>query len=253
METRCIPSDEGKKLAEELALHRKDEFHGSTLGPHIQDIVYGANDGIVTTFAVVAGTVGAALSPKIIVILGLANLFADGFSMAAGAYLSTRSEHDQYKKLRREELEEIATHPHLEREEVRQALMKKGFSGENLESALAVLTRNQEVWADTMMAEEHSLLPDTGEKPIRRGAITFFSFVLFGAIPLLPYIFNLKIEPRFAVAIISTSLALLLVGATRSLVTRERLIRGALEVFFVGAVSSAVAYLVGVLLRGFGI
>lgn len=61
---------------------------------YLPEFVYGGMDGAVTTFAVVAGTVGAALSPTIVIILGFANLFADGFSMAASNYLSTKSGHD---------------------------------------------------------------------------------------------------------------------------------------------------------------
>ena len=86
-----------------LAQHRAGESHGSTLGPYIHDIVYGAHDGIVTTFAVVAGTAGAGLSTGVVIILGVANLLADGVSMGAGAFLSLRSERDQYHRLLKEE------------------------------------------------------------------------------------------------------------------------------------------------------
>ncbi|KKU15431.1 hypothetical protein A3A20_01945 [Candidatus Wolfebacteria bacterium RIFCSPLOWO2_01_FULL_45_19] len=70
----------------------KEKTHGKFLSRHIKDIIYGANDGIITTFAIVAGVAGAALSVRIILILGFANLIADGISMAASNYLGGRSE-----------------------------------------------------------------------------------------------------------------------------------------------------------------
>ena len=97
----------GSDLRQRTLDHMKGELHGSTLGPFIQDVIYGGNDGIVTTFAVVAGTVGAGMPHYIVIILGIANLLADGTSMATGAFLSLKSERDQYHRIRKEELEEI--------------------------------------------------------------------------------------------------------------------------------------------------
>src|SRR3990167_3871916 len=98
-----LPAMETRDIAADLKEHQANESHGSKLGPYIQDIVYGGNDGIVTTFALVAGTVGADLPHYVVIILGLANLFADGISMATGAFLSIKSERDQYRRLHKEE------------------------------------------------------------------------------------------------------------------------------------------------------
>lgn len=236
-------------LAKALAEHRAADIHGHRLGPFIQDIVYGGNDGIVTTFAVVAGTVGADLPHYVIVILGLANLLADGASMAAGSYLSLKSERDQYERLRKEELEEIEREPELEREEIREAYRKKGFSGADLDRVTAVITSDKRIWAEAMMHEEHGLTREASARPLLHGTMTFVAFVLFGAIPLLPYFFEHDPSKRFSVALVSTFSALLLLGLTRSIVTRERLFRGPLEIVGVGVISTAVAYGVGVLLR----
>jgi VIT1/CCC1 family predicted Fe2+/Mn2+ transporter len=235
-------------LAKRLEEHRLAEVHGHQFGPYIHDIVYGANDGIITTFAVVAGTVGADLPGVIIIILGIANLLADGVSMAAGAYLSLKSARDHYEQIRAEEAMEVRTHPELEREEVRQALQAKGFAGEDLKRALCVLTAKEDLWVDTMMVEEHGLVRTTSENPLRHGLATLLSFVLFGSIPLLPYA-TLKNGGSFAIAIASTALALFLLGLTRSRVTRQRPIRGVIEVLTMGLVSGGIAYGVGALLR----
>lgn len=237
-------------LETRFAAHKRDDTHGSRLGPVIHDIVYGAHDGIVTTFAVVAGTVGADLPGGIILVLGAANLFADGFSMGAGAYLSSRSAADQYARLRAEEAMEIETHPDMEREEVREAYAAKGFAGADLDRAVAIVTADKQRWIDAMMLEEHGLAAPEASGALVHGAATFIGFVLFGAVPLAPYVFGDVPEPsRFPAAIAAAAGALLLVGVTRSYVTRQRPVRGIAEILGIGAISTAIAYGVGVALR----
>ncbi len=239
-------SPEIKKQLEE---HRAEERHGSSLGPYIHDIVYGGNDGIVTTFAVVAGTVGADLPHYVVIILGLANLIADGTSMGTGSYLSIKSEMDHYKRLRKEELDEIEEMPEIERAEIREAYAKKGFSGKDLDTVVNVISSNKNIWADVMMVEEHGMTKDSADKPLFHGVMTFMSFVIFGSIPLLPYVLGLEQDSRFSIAIWSTLVSLIVLGLTRSIVTRERLLRGPIEIVSVGALGAFVAYGIGVLLR----
>ena len=237
------------ELQKLLKAHQESEMHGHRLGPYIHNIVYGGNDGIITTFAVVAGSVGAELPSYVVIILGLANLFADGVSMAAGAYLSLKSERDQYERVRKEELAEIDDHPEIERAEVRGFLRAKGFRGAALEGTVAIITGNRDVWADMMMNEEHGLTKHTSSKPWVNAFATFLSFVLFGSVPLMPYIFAV-FQQSFTLAAFSTVVAMLILGLLRSYVTRERLLRGALEVVGVGVAAAITAYGVGLLLRG---
>lgn len=239
-----------RNLEADLRAHKKLELHGHRLGPFIQDIVYGGNDGIVTTFAVVAGTVGADLPRYVIIILGLANLLADGISMATGAYLSLKSERDQYRRLEREELNEIEDDPELERAEIREYFAEYGYAGAELDQVTTLITGNKKMWVDVMMHSEHGLTIDASSKPAMHGLMTFLSFQVFGFIPLIPYILSFSPDARFSIAIVSTFAALALLGLTRSVVTRERLFRGPLEIVSVGAAGAFVAYGIGVLLRG---
>lgn len=229
----------------QLKEHQERMSHGNRLGPVIQDIVYGGNDGIVTTFAVVAGAVGAGLDRYVVIILGLANLFADGISMATGSFLSQKSEMDQQSRLRKEELHEIETEPDAERSEIKLAYAKKGFSGADLERAADIITSNKDVWADTMLIEEHGIVPNSGDHPLLHAVSTFCAFIVFGSVPLISYLFNVEKALRFPIAIGFTFFALLLLGIARSYVTRERLIRGALEIVGIGAAGALVAYGIG--------
>src|SRR3989344_3475917 len=123
-----------------LIAHREEQIHGSRLAPFIQDIVYGGIDGIVTTFAVVSGSEGAALPNHVVIILGYANLLADGLSMGVGNFLSIRSERDNYERLYKEELKEIAEDPSVEKEEIREIYSGKGFAGKELDMVVERIT-----------------------------------------------------------------------------------------------------------------
>jgi VIT1/CCC1 family predicted Fe2+/Mn2+ transporter len=225
--------------------------HGRRLGPFIQDIVYGANDGIITTFAVVAGSAGANLPHRVIVILGLANLLADGISMGMGNFLSLRSQRDHYRQIYEEERGEIARFPEVEREEICEIYANKGFSGMDLDHIVSKITGDERVWIETMMREEHGLSPDGTEFPALHGFITFLSFLLFGSIPIMPYMLgSVSLDARLQVAVFSTGLALFLLGSLRSYVTKQRPVWGVLEVMGIGAICALAAYGVGVMLRG---
>ena len=117
----------------------EDRIHGSKyplinrFQEYLGEFVYGGIDGSVTTFAVVAGAAGATLDSAVVIILGFANLIADGFAMSVGSYLSTKSEKDNYKKHENIEYWEVEHLPEKEKEEIRDIYRAKGFEGEILE------------------------------------------------------------------------------------------------------------------------
>ncbi len=214
---------------------------------HLKEWVYGGIDGVVTTFAIVAGVTGAGLSPVIILILGLANLVGDGFSMAAGAYSSARVDEDNYKRLRRREQAHIDKHPEGEREEVRQIFAAKGFAGDDLERAVDVITADRDRWIDTMMVEEYGL-PLDRPSPISVGGHTFAAFVLCGSMPLIPYLFGAG--DKFWLALIFSALAFFAIGSLKSLWAVSGWIRNGLETLLIGLLAAGMAYVIGYALRG---
>src|SRR6185295_18246142 len=123
-----------------------ERLSAGTRQNYLRDWIYGGIDGSVTTFAVVTGVVGAHLSPSVIVIMGFANLFADGFSMAASNFLGTKSEHDDRRRLEMMEHRHIQLAPEGEREEVRQIFATKGFAGDDLERVVELITSEPERW-----------------------------------------------------------------------------------------------------------
>lgn len=220
------------------------EIHGNVLGgTYIRDVVYGANDGIVTTFAVVAGVAGASLSANTVLILGFANLFADGLSMAIGNYLGTKSELEYVKKERKTEEWEVENVPDLEKKEITEIYKRKGFKGQALKQAVDTITANKKIWVDTMMTEELGLIPEAPSQPIKNAIATFLAFIFAGICPLLPYLFSWG--QSFQLSIYFTALALFIVGSLRSLITKKHWLTSGLEMLLVGALAAIAAYLTG--------
>jgi VIT1/CCC1 family predicted Fe2+/Mn2+ transporter len=214
---------------------------------YLRDLVYGGIDGTVTTFAIMAGVVGADLSAGVVIVLGIANLLADGFSMAAANYSSTKTEIEEYEQVRRMEERHVDLAPEGEREEVRQIFRAKGFEGEALDSAVEVITEHRELWIDTMMTEEHGM-PPINRSPARAALYTFLAFVLCGSVPILAYLFGLA-NP-LPVALVMTGATFFAIGSLRSRWSPTPWWRAGLETLAIGMAAAGVAYVVGNLLQG---
>ncbi|HVR39256.1 MAG TPA: VIT1/CCC1 transporter family protein [Thermoanaerobaculia bacterium] len=212
---------------------------------YLRDWIYGGIDGSVTTFAVVTGVAGARLSPTIILILGAANLLADGFSMAASNFTATRTERQEQEHLHAVEARHIAEHPDGEREEVRQILASKGFAGDELDRAVAVITSNDERWIQFMLAEEYGL-PSQVRSAWIAALCTFSAFVVCGLIPLLPFVASLPRALPLSIAFTLTTF--FAIGSMRSRWLSVAWWRSGLETFAIGAIAAALAWGVGVLL-----
>ena len=232
----------------------EDRLHGSgtimgRLQNYLGEFVYGGIDGSVTTFAVVAGAAGAGLDPAIVLILGFANLFADGFSMSVGAYLSTKSEIDNYEKHKRIEYWEIENMRNKEIQEIRDIFREKGFEGELLEKVVQVIISDNDRWVEMMMKHELEMIP-SGKDPRLVGGVTFFSFLVVGFIPLVVYVLDfffeaIAIKNSFLTASILTFIAFFFIGWLKSYVTEVGKIKGILETVTLGVIAAAVAYFVG--------
>lgn len=235
-----------EKYLSENPEYRKEEnlFHRHLVGKYVGDLVYGANDGIITTFAVVAGATGAGLSGSVIIVLGLANLLADGISMGASNFLGSKTEKDYARAQRKKENWEIEHLRELEVEEVKEIFAKKGFRGKDLERSVALITSNKEIWIDTMMKDELGIIEEEKDDPQKHGLATFTGFLIAGFMPLIPYLLP-GISGSFLFSTVIGALALLTVGMLRSFITTVGFLRGGLEMLAIGSAAALVAYFVG--------
>ncbi len=240
-------ADHGPTPEEHTAAAVRDRLSEDTHPPHVGDLVYGGVDGAVTTFAVVSGVAGAELEAAVVLVLGAANLLADGFSMAVGSYLGARTEADNRAKVRAAEEDHIDRVPEGEREEVRQIFRSKGFEGEVLEEIVHTVTSDRELWLETMLVEEHGL-PPVERSPKRAAVATFVGFLLAGAVPLLPH--ALRVDYAFAVSAVATAVVFAVIGWIRGIVTDSSTPRAAAETVALGGCAACLAYGVGWLLRG---
>lgn len=220
---------------------------------HLRDFVYGAVDGTVTTFAVVAGVAGAGLDTVIVFVLGLANLIADGFSMAVGNYLGVRSEQQRRARIRREEERHVELVPAGEREEVRQLLGRWGLDEATLDTVAKAVTAERDRWIDFMMQWEHEL-PTRPMRPGRAAAVTFGSFTLVGFVPLSVFAVSelglVSVDRAFLWSAILTGIAFVLVGLAKGRVTDTSPWRSAVETLVVGSAAASLAFAAGTALGG---
>lgn len=213
---------------------------------YLRDWVLGGLDGAVTTFAVVSGIVGAHLSSGVILVLGFANLLADGFSMAASNYLATKAEREDLEHLAAVETRHIETFPAGEREEVRQIFRAKGLGGDDLERVVELITADRGRWVRTMLTEEYGL-PQDIRSPWLAALSTFSAFVACGLVPLLPFLVG--VADAFWLAAGMTGGVFFAIGSAKSRWSTAPWWRSGLETFILGSVAAGLAYGVGVLLK----
>jgi len=216
---------------------------------HFDDFIYGSIDGAVTTFAVVAGVIGAGLSPGIILILGFANLFADGFSMAAANYQASKARNEFVQMKRRQEEWEIDNLEDQERDEIREIYKEKGFKDELLEEVVRIITSRRKVWVDTIMKEELGLVEDE-KNPVNSSISTFVGFNSIGLIPLVPFIVFMIVGSEvnsevFAMSTVSVIVAFFLVGMIKGRIVKKSIIHSGINTLIIGGIAAVVAYLVG--------
>ena len=231
----------------------RDRLDRRPSASYLRDFIYGAIDGTVTTFAVVAGVAGAGLSDTIVIVLGFANLFADGFSMAVSNFLGARAETQQRERAWRREEQHIEMVPDGEREELRQLFAAKGFAGADLARVVEVLTSDRRVWLQTMMTEELGYGSES-TNPVRAATATLVAFVVVGFLPLAVFVYDLAlpgdVAQPFLWSAAMTAGAFFVVGAAKGRFVDHAWWRSGLETLAVGGIAAVLAYVVGVALEG---
>lgn len=227
----------------------KERLDRSAKSQNISDAVLGGIDGCVTTFAVVSGAVGAGFSSSVALVLGLANLLADGFSMAVSNYESLKAQREFRESVRRSEQEHIDEVPAGEREEIRQIFQKKGFKGEVLEEIVQTISQDRRLWIETMLTEEHGI-QKTYPSPWKSAVTTFAAFLLVGVMPLIPFLIpGAEKQLRFILSACLAGIMFFSIGMVKSLVFAKPVFRSGLNTLLTGGAAAGLAFLTGYILR----
>ncbi len=239
------PAPPGERLEHDHdAAHIAARLAQDKRGNYLRDWIYGGIDGTITIFSIVAGVVGADLPWSVVLVLGLANLAADGFAMGAGNFSATKAELDDYERLVAIERKHIAVVPSGEREEIRQIFARKGFTGEELERVVEVITADETRWVETMAVEEYGLSPAI-KSPLLAACSTSAAFVLCGLVPLLSYL-----AARNLLACVgATGLVFFTIGALKSRWSLTSWLRSGMETLLIGMSAAGLAFVIGYALK----
>jgi VIT1/CCC1 family predicted Fe2+/Mn2+ transporter len=206
-------------------------------------VVFGMNDGVVTSVGFLAGVHASIRSPRAVLLAGLAEAFAGALSMAFGEYVAARSEREWFEHRIARERRHIRERPEQEREEVRAVYRARGFAGEELEAIVRHITSDRDRWLEFMLREELGLLEEHQAPPLRSAVIIGGAFALGAAVPIVPYLASPGHPFRDALAM--GGLGLFALGAGKAAVTRGSWLRSGLEMVAVGAVASTLGYILG--------
>jgi VIT1/CCC1 family predicted Fe2+/Mn2+ transporter len=222
-----------------------------TAGNHIKSLIYGGLDGTLTTFSLVCGVAGAQLAPNIILILGAANLIGDGFGMAVGDYLSTKAEMEYQQREKKREIWEFENYPEGEKAEMVAIYKTKGIAEKDAKNIVDKMAGHKDAFIDVMMVEELGM-GEKNEMPLVNAVVTFFSFAVFGLIPLLVYLIAhfVVVNDLFLIATILTAATMFILGAVKTRITQRNWFASGFEMLLVGGIAAAAAYLVGYMLHG---
>ena len=227
----------------------QERLSRSPKSQNVSDAILGGIDGCVTTFAIISGAIGAGFSASVALILGFANLFADGFSMAVSNYESIKAQQEYSEVLKRTEEEHIDKIPEGEREEIRQIFQKKGFKGNVLEEIVKTISQDRRLWVETMLIEEHGISKND-PSAWRSGFTTFIAFIIVGAVPLIPLLIpSLSMQQQFIISSLFAGIIFFLIGMLKSLIFSMPLLKSGLRTLLTGSMAASLAYVTAYLLR----
>merc|ERR1711991_386752 len=226
-------------------------------GDVLKSIVYGGLDGIISTFAIVAGVQGGRLDPRVIVVLGFAALVADAMSMGIGDALSSLAEDKFALSEKARAVYEMANHTHDVVEAMVNAYLGKGYEEDDARQIVALLAKKPEAFVDAQLKEAEGLLPADDGHPWhawKAGAVTAVSFIVCGAIPLSGYVVSVAAFPAakrdedavkwgtFGVACALTALTMFALGCVKARFTRENFLKSGLVTTGLGVLAAAAAF-----------
>jgi len=216
-------------------------------GGGVRDMIFGANDGMVSTLAFVAGVLGAITNPSIVLLSGVAELFAGTISMAVGSYQSSKSELEVLEReSRRKEVKKGKT-PEEEKKELIKFYEKEGFKRGEAEAIVDRIVKEKELPLQVGTLEELGLASEELGNPVKAGVLCGVSFGLAALVPILPFALPIDTREAMIASVIGTLATLFGVGAMKTIFSRRNWVRSGVEMMGIGASAAAITYIIGTL------
>jgi VIT1/CCC1 family predicted Fe2+/Mn2+ transporter len=216
-------------------------------GGGVRDVIFGANDGLVSILALLAGVYGAATESRLILIAGIAGAVAGAISMGAGAYLSSKSEKEVTEKESERKGIRKRQSPEEEKEELARFYRARGFKKQEAKAIASRVSSEMELRAEYTLGEEVGLTSEEYWPPVKAAILTGLSFAIASVIPILPFAF-MEVTPAAMTAAIASIAALFGVGASKAIFTRKGWIGSGLEMMAVGTLAAAATYAIGLVI-----
>ncbi|MBI4003794.1 MAG: VIT1/CCC1 transporter family protein [Candidatus Omnitrophica bacterium] len=236
-------------MSEPQALHaRVREHHGITVGgavrTRLRDAVFGTQDGLISTLGALTGIAAGTGSPTAVVVAGFVIIVVESLSMAAGSYLSSKSQREYLERLLKEEEEEIARDPEGERQELWEMYRSRGYADAEIEIIAKRLMSNPKLLLEDMAHKELGISPEALEEPFGNAVVMGTAYVAGGLIPVLPYL-ALPIVQAMPISIAGTLLALFLFGGLKGRIVKQSWWRSGVEMLAVAGVAALAGFLIG--------
>jgi len=216
-------------------------------GGGVRDMIFGANDGLVSTLAFVAGVFGAITNPSIVLLSGIAELFAGTISMAVGSYQSSKSELEVLERESHRKKVKKGTTAEKERNELIKFYQKEGFKKGEAEAIVERISKEKELPTQAGTLEKLGFAPEELGNPIKAGVLCGVSFGLAALVPILPFAFPVSSWEALIASIIGTMATLFGVGAMKTIFSRKNWVWSGLEMMVIGASAAAITYMIGTL------
>ncbi|KAH6830798.1 hypothetical protein C2S53_009556 [Perilla frutescens var. hirtella] len=223
-------------------------------GEFVKSIVYAGLDAIVTSFSLISSISAGRLSSVDVLVLGFANLVADGISMGFGDFVSSSTEKDVAAKERFVAKWDVENEGRVQQEQLVRRYEELGMNASDAAMVVSILGKYPEILVDEKMGNEKGgILGESGEKPWKNGIITFVAFVIFGCAPLLAFIilipFTNSDTIKFIGACLMSALALAILGIAKAKFAGQNYMLSMAITLFNGAVAGSAAYAIGWTLR----
>jgi VIT1/CCC1 family predicted Fe2+/Mn2+ transporter len=250
--TRLRENGDASEEAGGRGILRRERWHRSDRSGALRAAVFGVNDGLVSNASLVMGFAGSGASGSTVLFAGVAGLLAGAFSMAAGEYISMRSQRESYERELALEAAELEEDPEAEAEELALIYRAKGLPADEAEQLAATIMKNPDSALETMAREELGLDPDELGSPWAAAFSSLVSFALGAIVVVLPFFFGGGAAALVA-AVGLTALALFTVGASLGVVNGRPMLRSGVRQLLVGGGAALLVFAFGHLIGGGGL